>query len=177
MNTPGPLAGRTIVVTRPRAQAAPLAEAISAAGGVPLVFPLLEILPPDDPQALADGVARLLQMSSLRAGEGDSHYLRSRGQAEAKVKAASEERIARTIEAVLEEGVGRAFPTLVRATRDLQTLLARDPWGVLDYPSGAKRVVTFLRTAPTATPTSAMRTGELMPSTSTGAPSMCSRKR
>lgn len=33
------------------------------------------------------GVARLLQMSSLRAGEGDSHYLRSRGQAEAKVKA------------------------------------------------------------------------------------------
>ncbi len=33
------------------------------------------------------GVPRLLQMSSLRAGEGDSHYLRSRGQAEAKVKA------------------------------------------------------------------------------------------
>lgn len=59
MNTPGPLAGRTIVVTRPRAQAAPLAEAIAAAGGVPLVFPLLEILPPDHPQALADGVARL----------------------------------------------------------------------------------------------------------------------
>lgn len=33
------------------------------------------------------GVRRLLQMSSLRAGEGDSHYLRSRGQAEAAVKA------------------------------------------------------------------------------------------
>jgi uncharacterized protein YbjT (DUF2867 family) len=32
-------------------------------------------------------VPRLLQMSSLRAGEGDSHYLRSRGAAEAKVKA------------------------------------------------------------------------------------------
>ena len=32
------------------------------------------------------GVKRLLQMSSLRAGEGDSNYLRSRGQAEAKVK-------------------------------------------------------------------------------------------
>ena len=59
MNTPGPLAGRTIVVTRPRAQAAPLAEAIAEAGGIPLVFPLLEILPVDDPQALAAGVARL----------------------------------------------------------------------------------------------------------------------
>ena len=32
------------------------------------------------------GVKRLLQMSSLRAGEGDSHYLRSRGQAQDKVR-------------------------------------------------------------------------------------------
>lgn len=32
------------------------------------------------------GVRRLLQMSSLRAGEGESHYLKSRGQAEALVK-------------------------------------------------------------------------------------------
>lgn len=32
-------------------------------------------------------VKRLLQMSSLRAGEGDSYYLKSRGEAEAKVKA------------------------------------------------------------------------------------------
>ncbi len=32
------------------------------------------------------GVKRLLQMSSLRAGEGDSHYLRSRGQAQEKVR-------------------------------------------------------------------------------------------
>jgi uncharacterized protein YbjT (DUF2867 family) len=35
----------------------------------------------------AAGVSRLLQMSSLRAGEGDSHYLRTRGEAEARVKA------------------------------------------------------------------------------------------
>ena len=55
----GPLAGRTIVVTRPQAQAAPLAEAIAADGGVPLVFPLLEIAPAADPQALHEAVARL----------------------------------------------------------------------------------------------------------------------
>lgn len=55
----GPLAGRTIVVTRPQAQAAPLAEAIIAAGGTPLIFPLLEISPAADSQSLADAAARL----------------------------------------------------------------------------------------------------------------------
>ena len=34
-----------------------------------------------------EGVRRLVQMSSLNAGRGDSHYLASRGQAEAAVKA------------------------------------------------------------------------------------------
>src|SRR5690606_6789490 len=33
------------------------------------------------------GVSRLLQMSALNAGRGQSHYLRTRGEAEAKVKA------------------------------------------------------------------------------------------
>jgi len=59
MSQHGPLAGRTIVVTRPQAQAAQLAEAIIAAGGTPLIFPLLEISPARDPQALAETVARL----------------------------------------------------------------------------------------------------------------------
>jgi len=59
MSAVGPLAGRTIVVTRPQAQAAPLAEAIAAAGGTPLVFPLLEISPVADPQPLAEAAAHL----------------------------------------------------------------------------------------------------------------------
>ena len=59
MNSSGALAGKTIVVTRPQAQAAPLAEAIAAAGGVPLLFPLLEILPPRDPGALVASAADL----------------------------------------------------------------------------------------------------------------------
>jgi NADH dehydrogenase len=37
----------------------------------------------------ASGVSRLLQMSALRAGEGDSHYLKTRGEAEARVKASA----------------------------------------------------------------------------------------
>lgn len=59
MKPVGPLAGRTIVVTRPQAQAAPLAEAIAAAGGTPLVFPLLEISPAADLQPLAEAAALL----------------------------------------------------------------------------------------------------------------------
>jgi len=37
----------------------------------------------------ASGVKRLLQMSALRAGEGTSFYLKTRGEAEARVKASS----------------------------------------------------------------------------------------
>lgn len=59
MSLNGPLAGRTIVVTRPRAQAAPLAEAIAEAGGTPLVFPLLEISPAVDSRPLEDALGRL----------------------------------------------------------------------------------------------------------------------
>lgn len=59
MSPAAPLAGKTIVVTRPQAQAAPLAEAIAAAGGTPLVFPLLEISPAADPQPLAEAAERL----------------------------------------------------------------------------------------------------------------------
>ncbi|MCK6390439.1 MAG: uroporphyrinogen-III synthase [Azonexus sp.] len=46
-------------MTRPRAQAAPLAEAIAAAGGKPLIFPLLEIGPPASQEALNLAVREL----------------------------------------------------------------------------------------------------------------------
>lgn len=59
MTASGLLAGRTIVVTRPRAQAAPLAQAIAAVGGTPLLFPLLDIAPAADPGPLAAAVGRL----------------------------------------------------------------------------------------------------------------------
>ena len=59
MTSSGPLAGKTIVVTRPLAQTGPLAEAIAAAGGEALIFPLLEISPADDPRPLAAAVSQL----------------------------------------------------------------------------------------------------------------------
>ncbi len=57
--TAGPLSGRGIVITRPREHAVALADLIRAAGGDPVLFPTLEILPPDDPAAAAGVIARL----------------------------------------------------------------------------------------------------------------------
>lgn len=54
---PGPLAGRGIVITRPAAQAAPLAERLVAAAAVPIFFPLIEIRPLADPAAARERLA------------------------------------------------------------------------------------------------------------------------
>lgn len=59
MTAAGPLAGRGIVVTRPAPQAAPLAEMIRAAGGHPILFPVLEILDTADIAPLVAAVDRL----------------------------------------------------------------------------------------------------------------------
>ena len=53
------LAGLNIVVTRPRDQAAALAQHIEQLGGRAILFPLLEISPVADPQPLRTLVARL----------------------------------------------------------------------------------------------------------------------
>ena len=54
-----PLAGLKVVVTRPRDQALKLAQKIEQAGGVPLLFPLLDITPVQDADALNEQIARL----------------------------------------------------------------------------------------------------------------------
>lgn len=54
-----PLAGLNIVVTRPCGQAAQLQQRIEQLGGKAILFPLLEIGPPDDAQALHELAARL----------------------------------------------------------------------------------------------------------------------
>lgn len=56
-----PLQGKTIVVTRPLAQSEKLARLIAEQGGVPVVFPLLDIGPADDPEPLHAAIARLGQ--------------------------------------------------------------------------------------------------------------------
>ncbi len=58
-----PLAGLKILVTRPRDQTKQLAQQIQQAGGIPLLFPLLEIAPVQDTKTLREQVSRLTQFN------------------------------------------------------------------------------------------------------------------
>jgi uroporphyrinogen-III synthase len=58
-----PLRGLTIVVTRPREQAAQLARRIEQAGGIPLLFPLLDITAVQDTKTLFEQITRLGQFN------------------------------------------------------------------------------------------------------------------
>ena len=64
------------------------------------------------------GVTRLLQMSSLRAGEGRSHYLRTRGEAEGLVKASGLDWTIFQPSVIFGSGDGlfNRFATLLRIT-------------------------------------------------------------
>jgi uroporphyrinogen-III synthase len=53
------LAGKRVLVTRPRAQADDLCEKLSALGMQPVCFPTIEIVPPQDLAALDDAVAQV----------------------------------------------------------------------------------------------------------------------
>lgn len=55
------LAGLKIAVTRPRDQAAPLVQRITETGGIPLLFPLLDIAPVADDTQLREQLSRLAQ--------------------------------------------------------------------------------------------------------------------
>lgn len=54
---PRPLAGRRVVVTRARAQADALAEALEALGAEVVRFPTIRIVPPEDPRPLRRAAA------------------------------------------------------------------------------------------------------------------------
>lgn len=58
-----PLAGRSVVVTRPAGQADTLCAALAALGAEPLRFPLLTITPVADPALLQDTARRLADFS------------------------------------------------------------------------------------------------------------------
>lgn len=61
MTSSGALLGKNILVTRPTEQAETLTRLIRAAGGVPFVFPAIEITPPSHPARLEEILARLDQ--------------------------------------------------------------------------------------------------------------------
>ncbi len=53
------LAGKRILVTRSEEQAGELAALIREKGGIPVLFPTIRLVPPDDPGPVAEAVSRL----------------------------------------------------------------------------------------------------------------------
>ena len=102
-----PLAGMRILVTRPRDQATRLAEAIAAEGGVPLLFPLLDITPVANDAALREQAGRLGQFDlaifvSPNAVRFGMQAIREAGTAPARVATVGEG----SAKALREWGIG-----------------------------------------------------------------------
>jgi uncharacterized protein (DUF1697 family) len=66
--------------------------------------------------------------------------------------ARSDKSIESKAEAAMQKELGRTFLTIVRPIDALQTMVAADPYRRFRLPSGAKRVVTFLRESPRPKP-------------------------
>ena len=60
--------------------------------------------------------------------------------------------IERKAEAQMKKDLGRAFLTIVRSNDDLAKLMKADPFKAYKIPGSAKKVVTFLRSTPSAWP-------------------------
>jgi len=53
------------------------------------------------------------------------------------------------IESMMIKELGRSFMTIIRSAKELQSLIAADPFSEFEVPPEAKRVVTFMRTPKT----------------------------
>jgi len=62
----------------------------------------------------------------------------------------SEASLQKKAEAAMEKRLGRTFLTIVRSVDTLREILASDPYRGFPLEPGSKRVVTFLREAPTS---------------------------
>ncbi|MFP4176720.1 MAG: uroporphyrinogen-III C-methyltransferase [Candidatus Brocadiia bacterium] len=54
-----PLSGRCVVVTRPRAQAGPMADQLEELGADPILLPAIKIIPAADTEPLQDAISRI----------------------------------------------------------------------------------------------------------------------
>jgi len=120
-----PLRGLTIVVTRPRDQAAQLARRIEQAGGIPLLFPLLDITAVPDTKPLAEQISRLGQFElaifiSPNAVNYGIAAIRAIGELPPKLKIATVGQ--GSAKALLEEGISSVIAPTERF--DSEGLLA-----------------------------------------------------
>jgi uncharacterized protein (DUF1697 family) len=86
-----------------------------------------------------------------QAGFANVRTLLSSGNVVFDTKSTSDQAVVRKAEAAMQAHLGRTFYTIVRRADELQAMLDADPYAKFKLPANAKRVVTFLREAPTAT--------------------------
>ena len=86
-----------------------------------------------------------------RAGFTDVRTVLSSGNVVFSATKASLRTLERRAEAGMFEEIGRSFVPIVRPIDLLRAILATDPYADASLPRDAKRIVTFLGAAPTAT--------------------------
>jgi uncharacterized protein (DUF1697 family) len=84
------------------------------------------------------------------AGFADVRTVLSSGNVVFTATRAAESSLERRAEAAIAKRLGRDFLTVVRPIEVLREMLETDPYGRVGVPPKAKRVVTFLRDAPSA---------------------------
>ncbi|HEX3777766.1 MAG TPA: DUF1697 domain-containing protein [Polyangiaceae bacterium] len=86
------------------------------------------------------------------AGFSDVKTVLASGNVVFSGKRMSEAAVERRVEAAVEKHVGKKFQTIVRTIEQLEALLESDPYAKFRVSPKAKRVVTFLRSAPKIKP-------------------------
>ena len=93
-----------------------------------------------------------LKTALEKAGFTDVRTVISSGNAVFSARAASEAALEKKCEVATKKYLGREFMTIVRSIDDLAALLKADHFAKFDVPAGAKKDVTFLKTAPQTRP-------------------------
>ena len=90
-----------------------------------------------------------LRRAFEKAGFTEVRTVLGSGNVVFSARAASDVALQRKAEAAMQEHLGRTFATIVRSIDELQALIAADPFSKHRLPPESKRIVTFLREAPT----------------------------
>ncbi len=93
--------------------------------------------------------ARMADLKASFEAAGFAHVstVLSSGNVLFDARAASSDALERRAEAAMKERLGRVFMAIVRPVDALRSLVADDPYRPFGLPPGAKRIVTFLRSA------------------------------
>jgi uncharacterized protein (DUF1697 family) len=86
------------------------------------------------------------------AGFAEVRTVLTSGNVVFEARAGAEAVLERRAEEAMQQEMGRTFLTIVRSLDALRELVSTDPYAGFELPAEAKRIATFLRAAPSSTP-------------------------